>query len=122
MAFAAEATALLGADGFQQLQDYERALSVVPLVANVAGLLSGGSDALSDAQTQRLTQLIAQSSGSYRNGDTVQLGSINWDAVLTKAPAFLTPGQMNALQTNNARTIEMRRFSALLRQAGTPQK
>jgi len=112
--------ALLGQDGFQQLQDYERALPVEPLVANLAGVLSAGTDALSDIQTQQLTQLLAQSCGFYRGGDTVRLGGIDWEAVLAKAPAFLSPGQISALQTNNAPVIEMRRFSALLRQGGVP--
>ena len=88
----------LGSQGYQTLQDYNRALTVQSAAEDVASLTAASGSPMTGAQTEQLTQVLAEASASYRNGGRPNWISTDWEQVLSKAPLFLTPPQVTALQ------------------------
>jgi len=100
-AFVSAATSLLGAQGYQQFQQYERMLPVQGVVDGLAGSLASIASQLTPSQADQLTQILANASSAYQNGgaasDVYGNGGFNWPQALTQAQAILTPAQFAAL-------------------------
>jgi hypothetical protein len=61
-------TALLGSDGYQQLQQYERTLPVRSYVDGLGGALAFTDAPLSPVQADLLVQQLADAEAAYQNG------------------------------------------------------
>ena len=109
--FVADATALLGADGFQAWQNYYRALPLQPIVTSLAGSLAASPTPLTVDQAQQLTNLLASASSGDLPGGPVNGHPVNWETVLARAPAFLSADQLTALENDNAVMIQQRRWA-----------
>ena len=115
--FRTGAAQILGADGLQALQDYERALPVQPIVTDLAGALASGTNAMTEAQTDQLTALLASLTLNYQKGQEANPGQIDWTQALSQAAAVLTPAQVEMLRANNATVIANDEFNTIFAQA-----
>ncbi|MGC4071929.1 MAG: sigma-70 family RNA polymerase sigma factor [Nibricoccus sp.] len=88
--------ALLGPDGFEKLQSFNRTVPARSFAAQLAGAVYL-SDPLSQETAAQLSQAIAQSSSSYQKGGPVTLHEVNWDQVLLLSQSHLSAAQQNAL-------------------------
>ncbi len=89
--------ALLGAEGVQQLQTYERTLPLRNVANTLADSVYFTDTPLTPKQADQLTQVVVESMSMPPGSNT--LGAINWEKVLAKAPTVLTPVQLEALST-----------------------
>jgi RNA polymerase sigma factor (sigma-70 family) len=89
--------ALVGDDGVQQLQTYERTLPLRNVANTLAGNVYFTDTPLTPKQAEQLTQVVTESMSKPAGSPT--LGAINWEKVLVKAPAVLTPAQLETLAT-----------------------
>lgn len=89
--------ALLGEDGAQRLQTYERTLPLRNVANTLAGSVYFTDTPLTPEQAEQLTQIVIESMS--RPPGSATLGAINWEKVLAKAPAVLAPAQVEALAT-----------------------
>jgi hypothetical protein len=103
----------LGADGFQQYQQYEKTIPQRNLVNQLSQSLSYTSAPLSDAQSQQLVQILADNSASNGNNQRRNNGGFGemmggpggfgggganiTDAAVAQAQTVLTPAQLQAL-------------------------
>lgn len=87
-------SALLGGDGFAQLQDYERALPAWKLVGNLAGCAALADIPLSREQAVQLAGAVADSSRAYARGGKVDFAGIDWTAADARAQTILSSEQM----------------------------
>ena len=96
--FAEKMQALLGADGYQQFQNY-RINGVQQIVQQLAGTLYSTDSPIAQAQAEQLVQVLAQSNPSYQNGGKIPaVSQINWNAALASARGVLSAPQMTALE------------------------
>lgn len=102
-AFQAAATDLLGTQGYQQLQQYDRTLPAREIVGNVVGALTSTSNPLSPDQANQLTQILADASSEYQQGgaaDDLGHGNwsahVDWDQALVQAKQVLSPEQLGS--------------------------
>ncbi len=116
-AFKAAATDLLGADGYAQLESYERAMPARNITDNLAGELATTDHPLSPDEADQLTQLLANASPSYARGGSANLGQVNWDKLLEKAPSVLSPPQVAGLSQVVALPQAQMHLRTLLQQA-----
>ncbi len=93
--------ALLGAAGYQQLQQFARAEPVQEIVASVATTVALTSTPLSGAQATELRDFLANSSSSYRSGDPADPATIDWDVALPQAQGILNNPQFGALKAES---------------------
>ena len=112
--FKAAQTALLGAAGYEQLQEFERTGESRGFVSELVGNLALGSAPLSAAQGWQLMQALQE--GSF----TVKLGpeNTNWDAILGRAQSFLTPAQFDEMKSLAAKAklqVDRNELSRLIR-------
>jgi hypothetical protein len=109
----ADEVSLLGDAGLQQLQDYERTLSVRrELVQSLAGYVAW-TDPLTADQANQMTQIIANASPAYRAGyqagaylggnETMENETMDWEDVEAKLRPVLTPTQFAAWQQSPSR-------------------
>ncbi len=89
---------LLGPQGYQNLRDYNRVLTMRSTAEDVASFTAGSGSPMTGPQTEQLTRVLAEASASYRNGGRPNWTTTDWDDVLGKASAFLTPPQLAALR------------------------
>jgi len=115
--FQAGAAVILGVDGLQALQNYERALPVQPVVTRLAGALASGTDALTEPQIDQLTAVFAGASSSYQKGQAASQANLDWTQALGQAAGVLTPAQLEMLRTTNSAIIASLQFNAVLAQA-----
>lgn len=108
--FSASATALLGQDKFNALQEYERTLPLQPEVREFAAVLALASQPLDMAQTEALSQALAQATPSYRRGGDAIPQSIDWDAATKALSSVLSPAQQDALRYRLAYARENMHF------------
>jgi hypothetical protein len=102
----------LGPQGYEALRDYNRVLTMRTSAEDVASLTAASDSPMTGAQTEQLTQVLAEANGSYRNGGRPNWISTDWDDVLDKASTFLTPPQLSALKTK----AQQARAAAMLAQ------
>jgi len=99
--YTAAQKALLGEQGFAQLQDYNRTLPVRELTANLAGMFAVTGDPLTPEQSERLVQALANGSAGYLKGQQALQGGLDldWAEVDRLAAAVLAPAQLEIFQT-----------------------
>lgn len=90
-------TGLLGDDGCNQLQDYERSLPVRDFVTTIAEHLYYTDSPLNGSQADALTRILAANSPGYAQGGAASPQDIQWPAALPAARALLSPVQLAAL-------------------------
>ena len=115
---AARMRSLLGDDGYQAYQDFNRLGAAQALVQELAGTLYAGEAPISQSQGNQLVQVLAQSSADYRNGKPLWgTGQIGWDAALSNANSVLTEPQMDALRALRRTTAYEQAVNAAATQA-----
>jgi hypothetical protein len=102
--FQSAAADLLGADGYQQFTDYERALPMRTIAEDTASALATSENPLNPDQINQLTQTLAQASAAFVRGQTANLNmtQVNWTDAIQQAQTFLTPSQLTAFKTTVA--------------------
>ena len=102
--------ALLGEEGYRRLQQIDRMQPVMDIVTGVATTVATTAAPLSRAQAAALTDFLANSSSSYRNGSKADPETIDWDTALPQAGGLLDPTQAAALkaEADKARLEGMR--------------
>jgi hypothetical protein len=120
-AFRTAATALLGADGFGQLQEYERILPMQPAVNELAGVLGDSAQPLTVSQADALSQLLAESSLGYQQGGDATPGSIDWEQAAERLQSVLTAQQIQSVQYSVDFWRTVRRYEAALSQLSSPR-
>jgi hypothetical protein len=100
---AAEA-ALLGPDGFRQLQEYQRSMTARGMVDGLAGVVAF-TDPLTTQQANKLTAILANASQSYRVGKYADLNEVDWSVVDEQARSVLRPAQFAAWQQGDPRDL-----------------
>ena len=92
--------AVLGDDGFRQLQEYDRTSSLRDIVNGIAGgAVMVAREPLSSQQAEQLLQVMANASPSYQRGGAASTSEIDWDVVDAQARTFLSPAQYTLLTT-----------------------
>src|SRR6185503_12444478 len=70
---------VLGADGAQQLQQYQRTLPARTIVDRLAGAAVLAGVSLTGPQADQLTQAMAEASPAYQDGaGTADVGQVDW--------------------------------------------
>ncbi len=106
-------SSIMGDQAYRQYRNYQRLLPAQAVALQVATESAYASDPLSREQADQLARVVASSSPSYQSGADVDLGGVDWNAVLTQASAGLSPAQAEALQ----RGIGKFRYQSALAQA-----
>lgn len=91
-----ELRAVLGDAGYEHYRDYNRSLPARNLAAQLASVVYL-TEPLSTGQGEQLTRIIGEASEAYRAGGAIERAALNWDAIVEKAAAVLSPGQLAAL-------------------------
>ncbi len=129
---------LLGADGYRQLQEYERTLPTRGFVDKLAGTLAFTDTPLSPEQAGQLVQLLAGASTGYQNGGVADpprfedynglmasraaaQEAVDWQAVQQQARGMLTEAQfdlLNSAMQENRTTVQL--FNMMRQGSGAP--
>jgi hypothetical protein len=126
---------LLGADGVQQLQQYERSLPMRAFVDSLGGALAFTDAPLNAQQANQLLQQLLGASSSYQDGgiaisprlttvysslmasQSLAQEPVDWDSVLPQAQATLSGSQfamLNAAMQENLTTMQL--FNMMMEQ------
>jgi RNA polymerase sigma factor (sigma-70 family) len=111
----AQLMAILGDQGFQQLQDFKRMQSLQDVVNDASSMST--SVPFTGTQANQLLTIIANASSSYQTGGNASLNTVNWDQVMAQAQGVLSPQQMGALSAE-AQLGKLDLLIAQFRQAG----
>jgi hypothetical protein len=109
--------ALLGPDAYPAFNAAIRTQPLRSAVDQIAYMMQFSSAPLTGSQSEQLLGLMAQSSSDYRGGRDASTKSVDWDAVMAQAPAFLAPSQLATLQG----TAQVYRFEVLAREFDAQQ-
>jgi len=99
---------LLGADGYRQLQDFQRAKHQDVLVTNVVDAVALTAEAFTEAQREQLLKVlvantrpdVGASAKSQWNSYIVLSSAVDWPSALAQAQTFLSPAQFVAFKGN----------------------
>ena len=97
--------ALLGDAGYQQLQQFIRAMPMQGIVHDVADAVALSSSPLTGQEADQLSRILANSNSRFQNGRSADPAAINWSLVLTQAQSVLSKPQFNALQGQYQTTL-----------------
>ena len=120
-------TNLLGADGYSQLQDYQRTLPTRDFVNTLAGELAFTDSPLDGQQANLLVEELSAANLSYQNGgiavsprvrdfnaimatQSLAQEPVAWDSIKPQAQVLLNATQfslLNATMQNNSSTIQL---------------
>jgi len=100
--FQTEATGLLGAEGFRQLQGFDGTAEERRIVNDLAGALMFSDTPLSSEQKNQLIETMRASRASVSAAGATTEGKIDWDQIPARAAAFLTPPQVLELGSSLA--------------------
>ena len=89
---------LLGAGGYQQLQDFTRALPMQRIVLEVANSAALSSSPLTAGQADALTRILTNTNSRFQNGGAADPAAIDWNLVLPEAQGILNETEYQALQ------------------------
>lgn len=90
---------VLGDAGFAAYRDYERASPARTVAGEVAKGALFSDTPLTGGQREQLVQLIARHSADYLQGGTIELGRVEWAAVLRDAASQLAPAHLEQLRS-----------------------
>jgi hypothetical protein len=108
---------LLGQPAYDAYSAVARAEAIRGTVEQLAYMTTFSANPLTGDQAEQLVQLTAQSSSDYTSGKDASSATIDWDAVIAKAPGFLTSSQVNTLQG----VAQSSRFQNLAKQYSAQQ-
>ena len=91
---------VLGAAGFQALQDYHRSANAGSFADMVGQAAFGAGEPISAAQSDQLRQIVAANSASYAAGGSVRIGQVDWAEVEQQSQGLLTEGQVASLRAS----------------------
>ncbi len=75
---------MLGGQAARQFREYQRLLPGWTLAFATATEAAYRSASLSADQTEQLAQMVAANSASYQGGGVIDLGRVDWNAVLAQ--------------------------------------
>lgn len=119
--------ALLGTDGYRQLQDYERTSAPRMLVKQFAAAAVNEGEPLSASQAEQLTLALANATPRFAQGGGADVRAIDWAEADRQAAQFLSPSQFELLQRARIRAefqldrAIQRALERAAAQARTPQ-
>jgi RNA polymerase sigma factor (sigma-70 family) len=90
---------ILGDEGFQQLQNYQRIQPLQGLVNDVSSLSI--SEPLNPQQSAQLLTILANASSSYQGGGKATQLSVDWSQAVPQAQGILSAAQINALNAES---------------------
>ncbi len=105
--------AILGDQGAQQIQDFNRAMPAMSIVNDIATKAGLASEPISSEQATQLARIMTSNSASYAAGKTVNVNAVDWAAAQAQVGAVLSPGQAQAA----GRVIATLQYQAALQQA-----
>lgn len=85
---------ILGADGRQRLTDYDRAGAMRAIVGSIAGTAAMEGIPLSPTQAEQLTAILGSAAKRNPSSGSVDLSTVNWDAVDAEVQRLLSPQQL----------------------------
>jgi hypothetical protein len=94
---------LIGPQGVQQMNDYDRLYDARDLAKQVAAGTYFGTDPLTSAQADQLIQILVESDLGATSGGSAEVQNLDWDSALTQAAAVLPAPQVAALRTLRAK-------------------
>jgi RNA polymerase sigma factor (sigma-70 family) len=86
---------ILGDQGFQQFQDFERVQPLQGIVNDASSLST--SAPITETQANQLLMILANASSSYQGGGNASAKTINWDQVMVQAQGVLSAQQIAAI-------------------------
>ena len=89
---------LLGDPGYQQLQQFTRALPLQGIVREVAGVVALSPSPLTGGQADQLSRILTNSNRAFQSGGNADPAALNWSLVLAQAQGILSEPQFKALQ------------------------
>jgi RNA polymerase sigma factor (sigma-70 family) len=112
---------LIGADGWQRWQDYDRSYAAQDIANQVAGGTFYGAAPLTASQAAALTQVLANNSPAFQQGGAIDPTTLDWDRALAQATAVLPSAQVEALRSVRAQ-LEQQRLASMAEagEGGTP--
>jgi hypothetical protein len=96
---------LLGADGFQQLQEHWRTEVARGLVLNLAAAAVNSGTPFAAPQLEQFVQIVANADSGYRGGGRVSADRIDWDLVHAQLRPLMTDAQWAVSQTGGSSNI-----------------
>jgi hypothetical protein len=112
---------LLGDAGTAKLQDFNRTLPAERVVTDIATKAGLESAPLSSDQAAQLAQAMVANSPEYAAGRSVNPATVDWDATLAQAGAFLSPAQLQAAERQIAGQEYQTALSLARQAAGGPR-
>ena len=100
--------AALGDEGMKQLQKFQKIASARSMAADVAGSLYFTETPLRPEQADQLVQVLVD---SRNTGPAAQSSAYDWNAVIAKASAVLTPPQVAVLAGKRASDLFQKALS-----------
>lgn len=97
--------AILGPEGSDALDRWRRVNGVRGFVDELAAGMSLAGTGMTLDQQDQLVQAIAHESARFQKGGSAMPWDANWDAIMAKAPAFLTDAQVAALRENGDQRV-----------------
>ncbi len=92
--------ALLGEDGFADLQVYLRGNALRNFVDTIAAVSYESGEPLTLDQADRVIALALANDPTYQSGKGTDPGKVSWNAVWEPAGKFLSPTQLTTLETS----------------------
>jgi len=93
---------LLGPEGYDRLQNYERTLPARDAINQIV-LFAAESAPITNQQADVLTQLVADADPAYRQGGQVgDVSDLDWAAIVDRSQTILSAPQVNILKTLGA--------------------
>jgi hypothetical protein len=93
--------AILGQDGYQQLQQFERTQAIGPLIQDVSSIVAYGPHPITASQVTDLNSILTNASTSYQSGGNADPQTIDWSQALGSAQELLSEPQFAALKTES---------------------
>jgi hypothetical protein len=87
---------ILGAQAFQQLQDYRRVQQLQGILNDASSLST--SAPITGEQGDQLLMILAKASSSYQTGGIAAPKTIDWNQVVSQAQGILTAPQLAAVK------------------------
>jgi hypothetical protein len=89
---------ILGQDGYQQLQQFNRTQALGSLMEDMSSALAYGPAPITAAQAAQLQSILANASATYQSNEATSTATIDWNQVLSQAQGFLSQPQLATLK------------------------
>jgi RNA polymerase sigma factor (sigma-70 family) len=111
--------AILGDQGFQQFQDFERVQPLQGFVRDASSMST--SVPITETQANQLLMILANASSSYQGGGKASPNTVDWDQVMVQAQGVLSAQQIAAISAE-AQLGKLMPLVAQFRQSSPPTK